>query len=101
MPQLDNKEIIECILKSTINVISRRTSDTYANVVVDNSLKGLTKKYNFFRFVKIIKTEYQEIFDIVDVKPEINNVDIKLISKAVNDLMQNIINSLGKNVWFC
>jgi len=100
MPQLDNKEIIECILKSTINVISRRTSDAYAYGVVDNSVKKLTKKYNLLRFVKIKKTEYQEIFDVVNIKPEINDIDIKLVGKAIKDLMQNIICSMGKNVGY-
>jgi hypothetical protein len=100
MPQLDNKQIIECILKSTISVINRRTSDAYANVIIDNSLKKLNKKYNFLNLVKIKKSEYQELFDNINIEPDINNVNKEKIGLAIRDLIQDIIHSLGKNAGY-
>jgi len=100
MPQLDNKEIIECILKSTISVISRRTSDAYAYTVIDNSLKKLIKKYNFFHLVKIKQAEYLEIFDVINIDSDINKIDKDLIGIAIKDLMQNIIRNMGKSAGY-
>jgi len=100
MPQLDNKEIIDGLLKSTINVISRRTSDAYAVFVISNSVKKLTKKYNFLNLVKIKKTEYHELFQIIEINPDINNIHVLLIGKAMNELMQNIIKTMGKGAGY-
>jgi len=97
---LNNKELVECILKSTLNVVGRRTSDAYADFVINNSLKKLAKKYDLFKFVEIKKTEYNEFFDAINIKPEINGFEINLIGKAIKELMQNIVHSMGKNVGY-
>ena len=47
MPQIENDKIIGRILRSTIGVISRRTSEGFANIVVGNALKHLSGKYPF------------------------------------------------------
>ena len=100
MPQLDNKEIIECILNSTMSVISRRTSDAYANVIIDNSVKKITKKYNFLHLVEIKRTEYNELYDVINIEPDINNIDRRLIGRAIKDLMQHIIKTMGKDAGY-
>ena len=100
MPQLNNMEIIGCILKSTINVIGRRTSDSYAYVVIGNSVKKLTKKYNFLNLIEIKGTEYRELTDIVKIQPEINNIEIEKIGMALKDFMKDIIFSMGKSVGY-
>ena len=53
MPQLENKELLEQLLKSTIGVISRRTSDAYANVTIGLAIKELTEVYSFLKYIKI------------------------------------------------
>ena len=100
MPQLDNKEIIESILKSTLNVISRRTSDAYADSVLDNSIKKLIKKHNLFRLIKIKEVEYHEIFDVINIEPDINKIDKGLVGIAIKDLMQYIIHEMGKSAGY-
>ena len=100
MPQLDNVEIFKSLLKSTINVISRRTSDAYANIVIGNSVKKLAKKYNFLNLVKIKETEYHELYDVINIEPDINNVDIGKIGVALKDFMQEIIKSMGENAGY-
>ena len=45
MPQLENKDILGIILRSTIGVIGRRTSEAYANIIISNALKELEEKY--------------------------------------------------------
>ena len=97
MPQFENIAILGRILRTTIDVISRRTSDAYANVIIGNAIKDLAKKYNFLDYVKIQGTQYTEVFDVIDIGTEINNVDLKEIGKAANEFLENIIGSMGKN----
>lgn len=100
MPQFENIAILGRILRTTIDVISRRTSDAYANVIIGNAIKDLAKKYNFLDYVKIQGTQYTEVFDVIDIGTEINNVDLKEIGKAANEFLENIIGSMGKNAGY-
>ena len=79
MPQLDNDKILGRILRSTIGVISRRTSETYANVVIGNAVDELAEKYSFLNYVEMQGSKYTEIFNVVDIKPEINNIPRTLL----------------------
>jgi len=100
MPQLDNKDIFNSLLKSTINVISRRTSDSYANVVISNSVKKLAKKYNFLNLVEIKNTEYHELYDAINIESDINNIETRKIGVALKDFMQEIIQAMGKSAGY-
>ena len=51
MPQKANKDILGIILRSTIDVIGRRTSEAYANVIISNALNELKEKYNFLQYI--------------------------------------------------
>jgi hypothetical protein len=100
MPQLNNKEILGRILRSTIGVISRRTSEAYANVVVGNALEELTDKYYFFKLIEVQGTQYTEVFDVVKIMDDINDVDVKEIGNATTDFVKTISRSMGKNAGF-
>ena len=41
MPQIANKDILDIILRSTIGVIGRRTSEAYANVIISSAIDEL------------------------------------------------------------
>ena len=71
MPQLqiENEEIISRILRSTIGVISRRTSDLYASVSIGNEVKNLRTKYAFLEFVDVKNVQnvrFNEAFDVIE-----------------------------------
>ncbi|KYK30924.1 MAG: hypothetical protein AYK22_08445 [Thermoplasmatales archaeon SG8-52-3] len=100
MLQLDNKDILGCILRSTINVIGRRTSESYANIFISKALKDLSEKYRFFKFIEIRGTQYSETVETVNIDPGLNNVETKEIGKATNDLMIEITKTLGKGAGF-
>jgi len=100
MPQLENKDILGCILKSTINVIGRRTSESYANIFISNTLKELSGKYSFFRFVEINITQYSETIETVKIDSDVNNVETKEIGRATNDFMKKITKSMGKSAGY-
>lgn len=100
MPRFENTTILDCILRTTINVIGRRTSDAYANVVIGNAIKELTNKYDFLKHVEIQGTQYNEVYDILNIGQEINDVDLKEIGKAVREFLEIITESMGKNAGY-
>ena len=100
MPQIENKELLGRLLKSTIGVISRRTSEPYANMVISSAINKLKIKYLFLNSVKIIIGDYNEIFDVVEINDNINNVDIKEIGEASREFMVKIIQSMGKDAGY-
>jgi len=100
MPQLENDKILGCILRSVIGVISRRTSEAYASLIVNGALKELEDEYSFLRYIQIQGSKYNEVFDVVKVQPEINNVGAKEIGKAGRDFLEKITKSMGKSAGF-
>jgi hypothetical protein len=100
MSQYDNKDLMGLMLKSAIGVIGRRTSDSYANVIVDNSLGKLSERYPFLNYVHIKGTKYTEVFEIVTIDQEINEVNIEKIGNILREFLENIILQMGKNAGY-
>ena len=100
MPQVENKEIVGRLLKSIIGVISRRTSDSYAFMIVKNSIDQLSEKYDFLSFINIVKNEYKESYDVVEIDDKINDLDFCIVGKATKEFVQKITNSMGKNAGY-
>jgi len=100
MPEIENKELFGRLLKSTIGVISRRTSEPYANMVISSAIKKLRIKYLFLNYVKIIIGEYTEIFDVVEIDDDINHIAIEEIGKASHAFIQIIIGEMGKDAGY-
>ena len=100
MPQLNNYDIIGHILKSVIDIISRRTSEGYAIVVTGLAIKDLGEKYSFLRYVEIKSSRYSEDTNIIDIKPDINYVNPNEIGKAMKEFVQKLVISMGKNAGF-
>lgn len=100
MPQFENKEILGRILRSTIGVISRRTSEAYANVITGNAIRELAEKYSFLHYIQIQGTQYNEIFDIVTIQSDINYVELEKIGKAAKEFIEKIIKAMGKNAGY-
>jgi hypothetical protein len=100
MPQLENKDILGLILRSTIGVIGRRTSEAYANIIISNALKELEEKYSFLQYVEVRGTQYNEMFDAIDIKQDINNFETKEVGEAAKFFIKKITRELGKNTGY-
>jgi hypothetical protein len=100
MPQLENKDILGLILRSTIGVIGRRTSEAYANIIISNAIRELEENYSFLQYVQIKGTPYNEMFDAVDIKQDINNVETKEVGEAARFFIQKITREMGKNAGY-
>jgi len=105
MPQLEinNEQILSSILKSTIGVISRRTTDAYATVAVGNAVRDLRLKYASFNFVEVKYAgliQHKDFINPVEIDPEINNAKIEEIANATNELIKTISNAIGKEAGY-
>ncbi len=100
MPQYDNKELIGLILKTSIGIIGRRTSEAFANVIVSNAIKSLKNQYSFLKYIHIKGTKYSEIFEIISIDQEIEEIDKEIIGITTRKYIENIILSMGKNAGY-
>jgi len=88
------------MLKSTMGVIGRRTSEAFANVIVGNTVKELEDKYSFLRNVHIKGTKYTEIFEIITIDQDIEEIEKNKLGTTMREFLENIILSMGKNAGY-
>ncbi len=100
MQQFENIDLINQILKSVIEIISRRTSGAYAIVVTGNAIKKLQGKYRFFNYIEVKSELYSEFTDIIDIKVDVNNVDLREIGGAIKEFMEKLSSSMGKEAGY-
>lgn len=100
MPRFENEEILGRILKSTIDVLSRRTSEAYANVIIDNAIRELSEKHSFLRYVEIQGTRHTELVEVVTIASDLNRVEPQKIGKATIEFLEKITKSMGKNAGY-
>jgi hypothetical protein len=100
MPRYRNNELISRIIRTTIGVIGRRTSESYAVMVIGTVVKRLSEKYDFLKNVEISNAQYSEIGQIVNIKNDLDYVNIEEIGRASRDFIQKITIALGKNAGY-
>jgi hypothetical protein len=102
MPQnnITNTELVGRLLKSTYEIISRRTSESYASVIIRSSLENLVKRYEFLNYITIHAVQYKETFRAIDINEDIDKIPILEIGKAFSDFFKNISTQMGKGAGF-
>ena len=100
MPQLENSELIGRLIRAITFVLGRRTSDTYANVVIGDAIKELSVKYNFLNKVEIKRTKYRELSENLIIDSDIENIESKEVGKATKEFIEIIIKMMGKNAGY-
>jgi len=100
MSQRKNSEIIEHVLQTLIDKIGRRTSVSFAVVLLDTVIRDLKSKYYFLKYVKIKNTLYSEGINAVTVMAEIDSVESSEFFSAVKHLINTIVKGLDRNADF-
>jgi len=100
MPQYENDAIVEHLVKILLDVITRRTSEAYAIVVLNNVLNNLEEKHSFLNYIKLKKTQELEVADIIEINSDINIVEINLLANAISDLVETLTKMMGKEAGF-
>jgi len=96
MPKYQNDELIGCLLRKIVEVISRRTSENYAAMVLSNITKKLNEKHDFLSDVEIKNPQLAELDDIVNIKSDLSYVELEEVGQFVKDLVNELTELLGK-----
>lgn len=97
---LETAEVMRQCIQAMIHIIGRKTSEEYAIVTIRKLLQTLHHKYPFLQAVDVRNTQFLEFAHSVTVQESLNTVQPKRAGAALKDLMQTIINSLGKTAGY-
>jgi translation elongation factor EF-1beta len=100
MPELANSIAVENLLQILIKVVGRRTTKEFAVTNIENILNRLQPKYDFLKYVKIENASFSEKKSDVKVESEIDGADADSLGKAINDIFDSMIKTMGKNVGY-
>lgn len=100
MPTLENSIVIENLIKILIKVVGRRTNKDFAANSLEAIINRLKPKYDFLKYIEIENASYSEKKDDAFVRSEINDIDISVVGNAIDDIFNEMIKTMGKNVGF-
>lgn len=89
----------ELIATKTLNVIvdivSQKTSNSYAVTLLDNIIEKLKEKHSILRYITIDKSRYNDGIKSISILPGINSVESYEFGKALRDIIKKTRESLG------
>lgn len=97
---VDTADVTKKFITTIIEIIGRKTSQEYAAVTIRNLLKKLKRIYPFLQYIEIKDARSLELEDTVAVNESINNIHPKKVGKALTEIIQVLINSLGKTAGY-
>jgi len=100
MPSLENSEVVEKLIQILIKVVGRRTNKDFATNSLEGIINRLKQKYDFIKYVEIENASYSEGKKDAFVRSEINNIDTNLVGNAIDEIFNEMIKAMGKNVGF-
>jgi len=98
MNDFKNTYITEKIILSLINVTKNKTSSEYAWTVVKAVLKNLTSQFDFINFINIRRID-NGVFEVI-IDDNLNNVDHKLLGKAIQNIIDFFKKRMGERAGF-
>jgi len=84
----------ELLCKKTLEVIidlmSTKTSKSFAVASIDTVIEKLQKKHKVLRYIAIDKTLYDNGIDAITIMPDINTVESHELGKAIEEILERI-----------
>jgi len=100
MQNITTEYLIGPMLRSVVDVVSRRTSGGYASVIVGKVVKQLQPKYTFLQHVQVKSTQSAESIDAISLGDNLKEVDITQTIDALKDLIHSITAVMGKQAGY-
>jgi len=100
MPQFESEKLIKRSIRTIIDVMSRRTSESYAAMIMNNVFRKLYEKYNFLRYIEIKNPQISETFDIIETKSDLDYIKLEDIGRVTKDIINEITVALGRSVGY-
>jgi len=97
---VDTADVTKKFITTIIEIIGRKTSQEYAAITIRNLLKKLKRVYPFLQYIEIKDARSLELEDTVAVNESINSIHPKKVGKALTEIIQILINSLGKTAGY-
>jgi hypothetical protein len=97
MQQWKNSVLLESVLRALYIVTSRRTSQKTANEAIGASIKTLENKYDFLRYIRPVTKDISTEGFAINISNEVNTVNKKSISKAIESLIRIVYNDVGND----
>jgi len=95
MEKIKNSVLLETVLKALYNVASRRTSSKFTDEAIGSTIKTLETKFEFMKYIDIIKTDISEEGFAISISSDIDTVRPELICKAIEALIRVVYNDIG------
>jgi hypothetical protein len=98
MSKLQNSDLLRSILKAVYTTASRRTTPSFAIVVIGAITKTLEQRYDFLK--NIIFSEEGESEDFIMIDSKVNSVNSDKIAKAIENIVQVVYLDLREKAGF-
>ena len=100
MVEVKKQELVRSFLQTIIDIISRRTSESYSSMVLNNVFRNLNSKHVFLRDIEIKNPQFSEVYDMVDIKSELGFINDEEIKNFTVDVVNELIDSMGRSAGF-
>jgi len=98
MVEVKNSILLETVLNALYNVTSRRTSSKYADETIGSTIKTLESKFEFMKYIDIVKPEISEEGFAISISSDVERVRPELIGKAIEALVRVVYNDISSEV---
>jgi hypothetical protein len=85
-----HSKIVEHVIKTLIHLVNRTFPEKQAIKTVITSIKKLEKKYDFLKYIEMNESPNPDSFYDIRVIPDINNVHSSILSKAIEQLIEDL-----------
>lgn len=100
MPQLENSDVVKHVLKTLVNISSRKTTSVHAISTLYELVNQLKEKYSFLKHVEIKDTTFLELEDPITVLSKIDGIGSNKIGEALHDIISTMNTNLGKDAGY-
>jgi len=100
MAEVKKQELVRSFLQTIVDIISRRTSESYSSMVLNNVFRNLNSKHVFLRDIEIKNPQFSEVYNMVDIKSDLSFVNEEEIKTFTIDVINELINSMGRSAGF-
>lgn len=98
MATLEKSDLMKNVLKTLINISSRKTDLPYTILTIENLIKRLETKFVFLRHIQINDDVYSETTsEVISVMSDINTVPSTELGAALHTIIDSMNRSLGEN----
>lgn len=98
MATLEKSDLMKNVLKTLINISSRKTDLPYTILTIENLIKRLETKFIFLRHIQINDDVYSETTsEVISVMSDINTVPSTELGAALHTIIDSMNRSLGEN----